>query len=219
MTNSAIPNFAIPNFASKAKDQYRIDSGIESDSPDLGRIYYRLSCGNGDGYGFYEDGEYILEASKVSIERVGSESDKVLADGQEPANFCPSKIILAEAGDIFFEATGGDIILKGNNIYMQANGSEQAEGHILMNANNRVHVSSRDVTINASDSVGITADNSCVMSGKMLANINGGLCTISDRHQFSFASGVTDLLVSGDIFDPVKILDVFKNFIVGKTGR
>lgn len=211
-------NPANPNFVTKSTDYYTINSGVESDNAEYGKTYYRLSCGNGDGYGFYENGEYVLEASKVSIERVGSESDKVLANGKEPANFCPSKIILAEAGDIFFEATGGDIILKGNNIYMQANGSEEAEGHILMNANNRFYVSSNDVTINATDSIGITADNACVVSGKILTNINGGLCTIADRHQFSFAAGVTDLLVSGDIFDPVKILDVFKNFIVGKAG-
>tara|TARA_X000000950_G_scaffold289231_1_gene411048 strand:+ start:647 stop:1285 length:639 start_codon:yes stop_codon:yes gene_type:complete len=207
-------NPATPNFVSKVTDYYTINSGVESDNPDLGKTYYRLNCGNGDGYGFYENGEYILNASKVSIERVGLESDKDIGDTN---TFCPSKIILAEAGDIYFEALGGDIIMKGNNIYMQANGSEDDEGHILMTANNRFLASSKDVTINATDSVGINADNSCVVSGKILCNINGGLCSITDRHQFSFAAGVTNALITGDIFSPTKLLDIFKNFIVGKS--
>lgn len=198
------------NFVSKNTTYYSIHAGQEAESPDLGIAYYRLSCGNGDGYGFYEDGEYIINASKVSIERVGAESDKSINDTD---TFCPSKIILAEAGDIYFEAMGGDIILKGNNIYMQANGSERNEGHFIVNANNRIAFLGKDVSATASDSVNIHADNSCAISGRMITNINGGLCTIADRNQFSFASGVKSFL-TGDIFSPSKILDLFSNFIL-----
>ncbi len=200
------------NFSTKTSEYYTLDSGVECDNPDLGKSYYRLNCGNGDGFGFYENGEYIIHASKCSIERVGIDADKDINDSE---TFCPSKIILAEAGDIYFEAVGGDIILKGNNVYIQANGSEDDEGHILLNANNRFLAAGKDVTVNATDSIEIKADNSVVVSGRMLTNINGGLCTIADRHQFSFAAGVTNLLISGDIFNPLKLLDVFENFIIG----
>lgn len=201
----------VANFVSKSTNFYSIDAGVQSEVSDLGLTYYRLTCGNGDGYGFYQNGEYVINASKVSIERVGSESDKSVNDQD---TFCPSKIILAEAGDIYFEAVGGDIILKGNNIYMHANGSEgEKEGHVIINANQRFAAVGKDVSITASDSVSIHADNSCAISGRMLTNINGGLCTIADRNQFSFASGVQSFL-TGDIFSPSKILDIFSNFII-----
>ena len=141
---------AKPNLNSKVKEFYRVDSGEPStENKDLGRSYYKLTCGDANMFGFYEDGSYVLHARKCSIEKVGTDVNAVQKAHNDTETFAPSKIILAESGDIYLEAKGGDIIMKGNNIIMRADGSEDKEGHVFINANNTVAIEGANIDVQA----------------------------------------------------------------------
>lgn len=197
-----------PNFGSKLRDFYKIDSGVQTDNKDLGRTYYRLTCGNGDGYGFYEDGHFVMEASNVSIEKCGIDNPKAHNDTE---TFSPAKIILAEKGDIVFTALGGDIIMQGNNIIMYANGSEESEGSVVINANNYLVAEAKEVQILATANARLAAYNAVVVGGKISTNINGGMCSMAEQSQFQ--SDVLQSVLTGDIFSPSKFLQLFQGFL------
>ena len=196
-----------PNFGSKGSEFYKIDSGVKSNDKDLGRTYYRLTCGNGDGYGFYENGNFIMEASNVSIEKCGGENPKAHNDVD---TFSPAKIILAEKGDIVFTALGGDIIMQGNNIIMYANGSEEGEGSVVINANNYLNAEAKEVHILATSNARLAAYNAVVVGGKVSTNINGGMVSMAEQSQFQ--SDVLQSVLTGDIFTPAKFLQLFQGF-------
>lgn len=201
-------NNSKPNFVSKATEFYKIDSGAKSYNKDLGRTYYRLTCGNGDGYGFYENGNYIIEASNVSIEKCGRDNPKSHNDVD---TFSPAKIILAEKGDIVFQALGGDIIMQGNNVMIYANGSEEGEGSVVINANNHINAEGKEVHILATSNARFAAYNSVVVGGKVSTNINGGMCSMAEQSQFQ--SDVLQNVLTGDIFSPAKFLQIFQGFL------
>jgi len=181
-------------------DYYTIDSGVDSTNNDLGRTYYRLTCGNGDGYGFYENGQFIVKASDVSIEKVGSNNSKSSVD-----DFTPAKIILAENGDIYFEARNGDVIIKGNNIIMTANGSGDDEGHVLISANETFAVDANSTSIIAQENGILGAKDTLTIAGSLGTNISGSLCTMNDGD--SFVDSLKSVLAGG--FNVDTFLDVF----------
>ena len=200
------------NLGGHTHELYSIESGVPSvENPNLGECYYRLICGDTNGFGFYEEGEHVLHVRKVSIERVGTEVHKSHNDQE---TFFPSKVILAESGDIFFEARGGDIIMRGNNIIMNANGSEQKEGHVIINANNRLILEGKDVDIQA-------LSGSFKVDAKTGVAIRGGSTVISGSSvDIQEGLGVTADLVSsiitGNLFKPDKFLKIFQNFFLGE---
>tara|TARA_S200002703_G_scaffold67306_1_gene58551 strand:- start:653 stop:1282 length:630 start_codon:yes stop_codon:yes gene_type:complete len=181
-------------------DYYTIDSGVDSTNNDLGRTYYRLTCGNGDGYGFYENGQFILNASDVSIEKVGKTNDKSSTE-----DFTPAKIILAENGDIYFEARNGDVIIKGNNIIMSANGPSEKEGHVLISANETFSVDANATSIIAQENGILGAKDTLTIAGSLGTNISSSLCTINDGD--SFVDSLKSVLAGG--FNVNTFLDVF----------
>ena len=186
------------------KALYGIESNVPASNPELGKTYYRLTCGDGNGYGFYQDGEHILNARKISIERVGATGSK----GHNSSEFIPSKIILAESGDIYFEARGGDIIMKGNNIIMMANGSENDEGHIIMGANNRVFLEGKDMNIQTtSGSIKMAAQTNVTIGGGGFTYITGGKIDISEGGNI----GKVVSFVTNVMYSPVKAIEEFLN--------
>ena len=197
-----------PNFVTKSTEFYKIDSGVKSPNKDLGRTYYRLTCGNGDGYGYYEKGHFIMEASNVSIEKCGRDNPKSHNDVN---TFSPAKIILAEKGDIVFQALGGDVILQGNNVMIYANGSEEGEGSVVINANNHFNAEGKEVHILATSNARFAAYNSVVVGGKVSTNINGGMVSMTEQSQIS--SDVLQSVLTGDIFSPAKFLSIFQGFL------
>lgn len=182
------------------KDYFTIDSGVDSTNNELGRSYYRLTCGNGDGYGFYENGQFILNARDVSIEKVGTNSSKSDVD-----DFTPAKIILAENGDIYFEARNGDVIIKGNNIIMSANGPSEKEGHVLISANETFAVDANATSIIAQENGMLGAKDTLTIAGTLGTNISGSLCTMNDGD--SFTDSLKTILAGG--FNVNTFLDVF----------
>lgn len=197
-------NFDNSELDVQMKALYGIESNVPADNPELGKTYYRLTCGDGNGYGFYENGEHVLKARRVSIEKVGANTEKA----HNSSDFCPAKIILAESGDIYFEARGGDIIMKGNNIIMQANGSENDEGHIIMGANNRVFLEGKDMNIQTtSGSIKMAAETNVTIGGGAFTYITGGKIDISEGGNLGkIVSFVTNVMYS-----PVQAIEEFLN--------
>lgn len=203
------------NIHTETHELYRVESGVKADSPDLGECYYKVTCGDTSGFAFYQDGEHILNARKVSIEKVGTDVAEVGKRHNDTKTFAPSKIILAESGDIYFEARGGDIIMKGNNIIMQANGSENDEGHVFISATNRLIAEGSNVDMRAfSGSFKITSKTGLAVKGGTTL-IGGSSIDIQEGLGISPTAFVSSI-ITGKIFSPAEFLKIFQNFLVGK---
>lgn len=209
---------AKPNLNSKVKEFYRVDSGEPStENKDLGRSYYKLTCGDSNMFGFYENGEYILHARKCSIEKVGTDVAAVQKSHNDTETFAPSKIILAESGDIYLEAKGGDIIMKGNNIIMRADGSEDKEGHVFINANNTVAIEGANIDVQAMGSFKVEAKTGLALRGGSTL-IAGTTVDISEGLGFSPGDFVSSI-ITGDLFSPQKFLQIFNNFLTSGKAK
>lgn len=204
------------NIHTETHELYKVESGVKADSPDLGECYYKVTCGDNSGFAYYEDGEHILNARKISIEKVGTDAQSVGKGHNDTQTFAPAKIILAESGDIYFEARGGDIIMKGNNILMVANGSENDEGHILLSATNRLIAEGSDVDMQSfSGSFKITAKTGLSIKGGNTL-IGGSSIDIQEGLTSSPTEFVSSIL-TGDLFSPTKFLKIFTNFLTGSN--
>jgi len=200
------------NIGGKTTEFYRIEAGTPSSNKDLGKCYYKLTCGDTDGLGFYEDGSYVLHAKKCSIEKVGTDVNATQKSHNDPETFAPAKIILAESGDIYMEAKGGDIITKGNNIIMRADGSEDKEGHVIINGNNAVIIEGTKVDVRALDSFKVDAKTGLALRGGNIL-ISGTSLDLTEGMGFSIGDFVSTVL-SGDLFSPQNFLKIFENFLV-----
>lgn len=198
------------NFTSQIYDYFRVDSGSKSTNNDLGRRYYTITCGNGDGFGFYENGSHKLVASQFSIETVGFQSKKNPGD----ETFCPAKIIQAINGDIYIHALAGDLILQGNNVVIRADGDSNSEGKIELNANNNIDIEGKDVTVLGTSNARFASYGDVVVGGKLGTNINGSLTSMSDSSSMIDAFGA---FISGDIFSPSKFLETFSKMLDPKV--
>lgn len=194
------------NFTAQVYDHFRVDSGSNSSEKELGKRYYVVTCGDSNGFGFYEKGVHKMVASNFSIEVVGSNSKK---GPNEPDVFCPAKLIEAINGDIYLHAMSGDLILQGNNVYIRADGDSNEDGKVEILANNNIAVEGKDVTMLGTTNVRVASYGDAVFGGKISTNINGGLSSFSENSQFSFLESI----ITGDIFSPSKFLDTFKNLL------
>ena len=200
-------NFIKPNPYVEKHDYYQCDSGLNSKNNDLGKTYYRINCGNNDGFGFYENGQYILQASNVAIEKLGRTIEK-----NDPNDFVPAKIILADNGDIYFEAKNGDVIIKGNNIIMSATGSNiEKEGHVMISANATFAVDANTISMVAQEDGVIGAKNTMTVVGALGMNISGSLCSINDADSISEIVEGLSAVIAGGGFDVTRFLNLFKN--------
>ena len=93
------------------------------------------NSGNGDGWYFNGKSEdHQLSATGRSVECLGDNLQKSKTEGSDPIQ--PAKLISAKHGDIVLDAMDGDIILKGDNIIIEANGiRNNNDGDIRFNAN------------------------------------------------------------------------------------
>ena len=119
-------------------DYYRVVSGTSI--PVHGKSDYAVFTNKGQGFGFYEDGDYVLVCDKTSYESVGNEMPSN-NDGSNPLNL--AKWIHAKNGDIKIEAPNGTIHLEAKNIHISAVGGDP-DGNIIIKAKNQVEVSSKD---------------------------------------------------------------------------
>ena len=198
------------NFTTQIYDYFRVDSGSKSTNNDLGKRYYTITCGNGDGFGYYENGVHKIRASNFSIETVGEINEKNPGDD----TFSPAKIIQAINGDIYIHAMAGDLILQGNNVYIRADGDSNIEGKVEINANNNIDIEGKDVTVLGTSNARLASYGDVVVGGKLGTNINGALTSMSDNSSMLSDFGA---FIAGDIFSPSQFLETFSKMLDSKV--
>ena len=184
----------------ESKKNYRIDAG--QDTP-YGRLSYRVVSKNGNSYGFYdngESGEDIQETtSGKSVESVGGKIKKSKTALSDP--LVPAKAIVAKHGDIVLDAQDGNIILKGDNILIEANGTrDDADGDILIRANKGIRIDAPDVRLDATQ-LRLMAKKDFTVVGKAYGEVIAGTLNLVSGADFGGSSLLN------------KITSIAKNFL------
>ena len=183
-----MPSSNIGDFDIDDKRHYRVEGG--QDSP-YGKVSYRVLTNLGSGHGWYQNGvseDHQLAATGRSVEALGENIKKVKTDVQDPLN-C-AKIIQAKHGDIVIDALDGDIILKADNIIIEANGTrDNNDGDVLIQANKNITVTSPDIKIEGTQ-MKLLATKDISILGKAYAEVIGGVCNIVQASDF----GTTTLI-------------------------
>lgn len=78
-------------------------------------------------------------------------------------------------GDIIFSATRGRIKFQAENIEFLAKGSDNKNGIITLQANEKVEIQAKNVEVNASSVAKFFSSNTCKIVGNAVLDIYGGL--------------------------------------------
>ena len=165
------------------KNHYRVETG--QDSP-YGKVSYRVLTNNGSGLSFHEDGlnkeNLQVAVSGRSVECLGSQIKRKRDAAQDP--MVPAKYIKCKHGDVVIDCDDGDIILKADNIIMEANGlKDDNSGDIQMKANKGVLIDAPDIRIVGSN-LRLTARRAFTISGKVSGGIVAGLLSMASSDDF-----------------------------------
>jgi len=170
----------------ESKKNYRIDGG--QDTP-YGRLSYRVLTKNGNSFGFYDNGETedIQETtSGKSVEAVGAKITKSKTALSDP--LVPAKVINAKHGDIVLNAEDGNIILKGDNILIEATGIRaDGDGDILIKANKGIRMDASDIRLDAAQ-LRMMAKKDFTLVGKSYGEIIAGFLTVGSAADFGGSS-------------------------------
>ena len=166
------------------KNHFRCEAG--QDSP-YGRVSYRVLTNNGSGISFHEAGlntENLQTAvSGRSVECLGSKIKRKRDAAQDPV--IPAKWIKCKHGDVVIDCDDGDIILKADNIVMEAKGlKEDNSGDIQMKAVKGVLIDAPDIRVVGSN-LRLTARNEFTISAKVSGGIVAGLVNMSSSADFA----------------------------------
>jgi len=180
------------------KINYRLEGGQKTP---YGRLNFRVLTKAGGAIGFYDNGEsgedVQMAATGKSVEVVGTKIQKPNTPLSDPLN--PAKMIVAQNGDIVFDAKQGNIILKGDNILIEANGiRKDGDGDILIKANKGIRTDAPEVRIDGTN-VRITAQKEYTVVAKIYGEILAGslvLASGSDFGSSSLMSTITTLAKS-----------------------
>ena len=171
------------DFDIDVKRHYRVEAGQDDD---YGKVNYRVLTNNGSGFGFYEDKpnaeNFQMAVSHRSFESVGEKVERPKDAAQEKA--FPAKWIDAKNGDIVLECQNGNIHLKADNIFMEANGVKDVmDGDIQMKANQSITMDSPDIRVTGSN-LRLTARYSFTMSAKVVGGIVAGVLNMASSADF-----------------------------------
>ena len=171
------------DFDIDVKRHYRVEAGQDDD---YGKVNYRVLTNNGSGFGFYENKpnaeDFQMAVSHRSFESVGEKVERPKDAAQEEA--FPAKWIDAKNGDIVFECQNGNIHLKADNIFMEANGVKDVmDGDIQMKANQSITMDSPDIRVTGSN-LRLTARYSFTMSAKVVGGIVAGVLNMASSADF-----------------------------------
>lgn len=158
--------------------------GIES--PHNGKIDYSCTTKKGQGFIYYENGDFDIVADKTSKEVVG----KKITNQQEPA-----KIIRAENGGIILSAPYGTVTIVAANIrFVAVDGT--GGGEITFQASKIIHQDAPTITAQGTN-VTIAASNN--------ASVTGGTASVSANTQAEVQSGIDSdkSSVLGKILDAI----------------
>ena len=166
------------------KNQYTVKAG--QDSP-YGKISYRVITNNGSGMSFHEAGlntENLQTAvSGRSCEFLGEMIKRPRDAAQDP--MVPAKWIKCKHGDVVIDCDDGDIILKADNIIMEAKGlTADNSGDIQMKANKGILVDAPDIRIVGSN-LRLTARNEFTISAKVMGGIVAGVLQMASSADFA----------------------------------
>jgi hypothetical protein len=181
-----MPNAGKADFDISDARNYRQEAGMNSP---YGKVSYRVLTNQDAGFGFYQNGsveDHHMAASGYSHESVGLRLSKSKTGKSDP--ILPAKAIVAKHGDIILDARDGDIILKGDNILMQANGTLDTEdGDIQMFANKGIVLDAPDIKIRG-DNVRIMGMKDLTLLGKVYGEFIGGVVGATSAADFGGSS-------------------------------
>ena len=165
------------------KNHYTVKAG--QDSP-YGKVSYRVITNNGSGISFHEAGlntENLQTAvSGRSCEFLGEMIKRPRDAAQDP--MVPAKWIKCKHGDVVIDCDDGDIILKADNIVMEAKGlTADNSGDIQMKANKGVLIDAPDIRIVGSN-LRLTARNEFTISAKVMGGIVAGVLQMASSADF-----------------------------------
>ena len=166
------------------KNHYTVKAG--QDSP-YGKVSYRVITNNGSGISFHEAGlntENLQTAvSGRSCEFLGEMIKRPRDAAQDP--MVPAKWIKCKHGDVVIDCDDGDIILKADNIVMEAKGlTADNSGDIQMKANKGILVDAPDIRIVGSN-LRLTARNEFTISAKVMGGIVAGVLQMASSADFA----------------------------------
>ena len=166
------------------KNHYTVKAG--QDSP-YGKISYRVITNNGSGISFHEAGlntENLQTAvSGRSCEFLGEMIKRPRDAAQDP--MVPAKWIKCKHGDVVIDCDDGDIILKADNIVMEAKGlTADNSGDIQMKANKGILIDAPDIRIVGSN-LRLTARNEFTISAKVMGGIVAGVLQMASSADFA----------------------------------
>lgn len=177
-----MPNAGRGDFDIDEKRRYRVESGMNSR---YGVVSHRVLTNLGSGHGWYQNGtseDHQMVATGRSVEALGENLKKVKTDVQDPLN-C-AKIIRAKHGDIVIDALDGDIILKGDNIIIEANGTrDNNDGDVLIQANKQMTLTAPDLRIEGTQ-LKLLASKDFSLVGKAYGEVIGGVLNIVQASDF-----------------------------------
>ena len=171
------------DFDADIKNHYRFEAG--QDSP-YGKVNFRVLSNGGSSVSIHEDGinkENMQTAiSGRSVEALGYSIERTRTSRQDPP--VPAKWITCKHGDVLIECEDGDIIMKADNIIMEANGVMDAmDGDIQLNANKGIKIEAPDVRIGGSN-LRFTARKDFSISGKVSGGIVAGVLNMAASADF-----------------------------------
>ena len=170
------------DFDQDIRRHYRQQGGQKSP---YGQVAYRVITNSGNGHGWYYNGkseDHQLSATGRSVECLGDNLQKSKTADSDPIQ--PAKLISAKHGDIVLDAMDGDIILKGDNIIIEANGiRNDNDGDIMLKANKAIAIDASDVKIDASN-VRIVAIKDFSIVAKCYGDIVAGFLNVTQASDF-----------------------------------
>ena len=171
------------DFDADIKNHYRFEAG--QDSP-YGKVNFRVLSNGGSSVSIHEDGinkENMQTAiSGRSVEALGYSIERTRTSRQDPP--VPAKWITCKHGDVLIECEDGDIIMKADNIIMEANGVMDAmDGDIQLNANKGIKIEAPDVRI-VGCNLRFTARKDFSISGKVSGGIVAGVLNMAASADF-----------------------------------
>ena len=181
-----MPNAGRGDFDIDEKRRYRQESGMNSP---YGVVSYRVLTNLGSGQGWYQNGtseDHQMAASGRSVESLGQNLKKVKTDVQDPLN-C-AKIIQAKHGDIVIEALDGDLILRADNIIIDANGTrDNNDGDVLIQAAKAMKITAPDLRVEGTQ-LKLMATKDFTLLGKSYGEVVGGVLNLVQASDFPTSS-------------------------------
>lgn len=186
-----MPNAGRGDFDIDEKRRYRQESGMNSP---YGVVSYRVLTNLGSGQGWYQNGtseDHQMAATGRSVESLGQNLKKVKTDVEDPLN-C-AKIIQAKHGDIVIEALDGDLILRADNIIIDANGTrDNNDGDILIQANKAMKITAPDLRVEGTQ-LKLLATKDFTLLGKAYGEVVGGVLNLVQASDFPTSSLITKI--------------------------